>query len=113
MAVIIPNNSKLPIEKTQRFLTAEENQTFVRIQIFEGENIRIAKLNRLLGQFIIDGLPKKPKGQEYVDVTIRIDKEGILHVKGVTSEKSAYTTIKEHRGRLPPEELEVLKNQVC
>jgi molecular chaperone DnaK (HSP70) len=113
MAVIIPNNSKLPIEKTQRFLTAEDNQTFVRIQIFEGENIRTAKLNRLLGQFVIDGLPKKPKGQEYVDVTIRIDKEGILHVKGVTSEKSAIIIIKDHRGRLSSEELEALKNQVC
>ncbi len=113
MAVIIPKNSKLPIEKTQRFLTAEDNQAFVIIQIFEGENIRIAKSNRLLGQFVIDGLPKKPKGQEYVDVTIRIDKEGILHVKGVTSEKSANITIKDRRGRLSLEELKALKNEVC
>ncbi|HEY6435780.1 MAG TPA: Hsp70 family protein, partial [Ignavibacteriaceae bacterium] len=113
MAVIIPNNSKLPIEKTQKFLTAEDNQTFVHIQIFEGENIRTANLNRLLGYFIIDGLPMKPAGQEYVDVTIRIDEEGILHVKGVTSEKSANITIKDHRGRLSSEELEALKNQVC
>ncbi len=113
MAVIIPKNSKLPIEKTQRFLTSEDNQTFFLIQFFEGENIRTAKLNRLLGQFIIDGLPKKPKGQEHIDVTIRIDEEGILHVKGEASIKSANLTIKDHRGRIPVEELEALRIQVC
>jgi L1 cell adhesion molecule like protein len=40
IAVIIPKNSKLPIEKTHRFLTSEANQSHVFIQIFEGENIR-------------------------------------------------------------------------
>jgi L1 cell adhesion molecule like protein len=113
MAVIIPKNSKLTIEKTQRFLTSEDNQTFFLIQIFEGENIRTAKLNRLLGQFIIDGLPKKPKGQEYIDVTIRIDEEGILHVKGEASVESANLTIKDNRGRISVEELEALKIEVC
>jgi molecular chaperone DnaK (HSP70) len=113
MAVIIPKNSKLPIERTQRFYTAKDFQTFVSIQIFEGENIRIANLNRLLGYFIIDGLPMKPAGQEHVDVTIRIDKEGILHVRGVTSRKSANITIKDHRGRIAAEELEALKSQLC
>jgi molecular chaperone DnaK (HSP70) len=109
MAVIIPNNSKLPIEKTQRFLTAEDNQTFVQIQIFEGENFEIAKLNRLLGSFVIDGLPKKPSGQVHVDVTFRIDEEGILQVKGETSEKSANLTIQDYRGRIPPDEFEALR----
>ncbi len=113
MAVIIPKNSKLPVEKSQRFYTAENDQTFVHIRIFEGENMRTATLNKLLGQFIITDLPKKPAGQEYVDVTFRIDKEGILHVKGVTTEKKAIFTIKGQRGRISPEELEVLKSQVC
>jgi L1 cell adhesion molecule like protein len=113
MAVIIPKNSKLPVQKSQRFYTAENDQTFVHIRIFEGENMRTAILNRLLGQFIIIDLPKKPAGQEYVDVTFRIDKEGILHVKGVTTEKKTTFTIKGQRGRISPEELEVLKSQVC
>ncbi len=43
MAVIIPRNSKLPIQKTRRFLTSKNNQTFVYIQIFEGENFKKAK----------------------------------------------------------------------
>jgi molecular chaperone DnaK (HSP70) len=113
MAVIIPRNSKLPIERTQRFYTAKDYQTFVYIQIFEGENIRTANLNRLLSYFIIDGLPMKPAGQEHVDVTIRTDKEGILHIKGVTSENWTNLTIKDHRGRITPKELEALRNQVC
>ncbi len=110
MAVIIPRNSKLPIERTQRCLTSKDNQTYVYIQVFEGENFRTAKLNRLLGYFVIDGLPKKRAGQVHVDVTFRIDDEGILHVKGETSEKYANITIKDHRGRITPEELEALKS---
>ncbi|CAK9253651.1 unnamed protein product, partial [Sphagnum jensenii] len=112
MAVIIPRNSKLPIERTQRFLTSEDNQTYVYIQVFEGENCRTAKLNRLLGDFVIDGLPKKRAGKVHVDVTFRIDDEGILHVKGETSEKSANITIKDNRGRIIPEELEALKKEL-
>ncbi len=61
MAVIIPRISKLPIERSQRFFTAVDKQTYVFIQIFEGENFKTAKHNRLLGSFTIDGLPKKPK----------------------------------------------------
>ncbi len=113
MAVIIPRNTKLPTENTQICYTSRDNQTYVYIQIFEGENMKTAKLNRLLGDFVIDGLPEKPAGQVQIDITFRIDEEGILHVKGETSEKSATLTIKDHRGRIPPEELKKLINQVC
>jgi L1 cell adhesion molecule like protein len=61
MSVIIPRYSKLPIVRSQRFFTAEDKQTYVFIQIFEGENFKTAKHNRLLGSFTIDGLPKKSK----------------------------------------------------
>ncbi len=113
MAVIIHRNTKLPTENTQKCYTSRDNQTYVYIQIFEGENTETAKLNRLLGDFVIDGLPEKPAGQVQVDVTFRIDEEGILHVKGETSEKSATLTIEDHRGRISPEELKNLINQVC
>jgi len=113
MAVIIHRNTKLPTENTQKCYTSRDNQTYVYIQIFEGENTKTAKLNRLLGDFVIDGLPEKPAGQVQVDVTFRIDEEGILHVKGETSEKSATLTIEDHRGRISPEELKKLINQVC
>jgi molecular chaperone DnaK (HSP70) len=113
MSVIIPRNSKLPIERSQRFFTAEDEQTYVFIQIFEGENFKKAKRNRLLGSFTIDGLPKKPKGQEHIDVTFRIDEEGILQVIGQTSIKSTNLTIKDNRGRISLEELEALRSQVC
>ncbi len=63
MAVIIPKNSKLQTQSSRRFNTSKDNQTYVYIQIFEGENT-IAKLNKLLGYFVIDGLPMKPGGKE-------------------------------------------------
>jgi molecular chaperone DnaK (HSP70) len=110
MAVIIPRNSKLPVVKSQKCFTAEDNQTFVLIQVFEGEN-KIAKQNRLLGEFVIEGLPKRAAGMVTVDVTMEIDEEGILHVKGETTDKSANITIKDHRGRISPEQLKSLIKQ--
>jgi L1 cell adhesion molecule like protein len=110
MAVIIPRNSKLPVIKSQKCFTAEDNQTFVLIQVFEGED-KIAKQNRLLGEFVIEGLPKRAAGMVTVDVTMEIDEEGILHIRGETTDKSANITIKDHRGRISPEQLKSLIKQ--
>jgi L1 cell adhesion molecule like protein len=110
MSVIIPRNSKIPVVLTKRFHTSKDNQTSVLIEVYEGEE-EVAKQNKLLGKFVIEGLPKKPAGEVEVDVTMEIDKEGILRVKGETSDKSENITILSHRGRIPPEELKMLINR--
>jgi L1 cell adhesion molecule like protein len=111
MSVIIPRNSKIPVVLSKKFCTTEDNQTSVLIEVFEGEE-EVAQQNSFLGEFFIEGLPKKPAGEVEVDVTMEIDKEGILHVKGETSDKSENITIRDHRGRIPPEELKMLINRV-
>jgi L1 cell adhesion molecule like protein len=68
-----------------------------------------------LGEFIITGIPPKPSGQESIELMMEIDSEGILNVmalsKSLNNVKSGIA-IKDHRGRIPPEELKILIQNV-
>jgi molecular chaperone DnaK (HSP70) len=113
-SVIIPKNTKLPTTQKKIFTTSEDNQTAMKIEIFEGED-NIARNNRLLGEFIITGIPPKASGQESIELTMEVDGEGILNVialsKSLKDVKSRIA-IKDHRGRIPPEELKILIQNV-
>jgi molecular chaperone DnaK len=79
LARIIERNSSIPAKKSQVFSTAENNQTSVDIKIYQGER-EIAADNKLLGEFILSGIPSAPRGVPQIEVSFDIDTNGIVHV---------------------------------
>ncbi|HEY52939.1 MAG TPA: molecular chaperone DnaK [Caldilineae bacterium] len=79
MTVMIPRNTTVPTRKTEVYSTADDNQTAVDIQVLQGER-PMARDNKLLGNFRLDGIPPAPRGIPQVEVTFDIDANGILHV---------------------------------
>ena len=86
MSILIPKGSTIPIKKTQIFSTAYDNQTFVKIKIFEGERI-LAEQNNKLDEFIISDISPQPKGVPKIEITYYINNNGILEVSAI--EKSS------------------------
>ncbi|MDY6842722.1 MAG: molecular chaperone DnaK [Thermodesulfobacteriota bacterium] len=79
MTKIIERNTTIPIRRSQIFSTAEDNQPAVDIHILQGER-EMARDNRLLGNFKLDGIPLAPRGVPQIEVTFDIDANGILNV---------------------------------
>jgi len=77
--VLIPRNTTIPTSKKEVFSTAADNQTAVDVYVFQGER-PMARDNRLIGNFRLDGLPPAPRGMPQVEVTFDIDANGILSV---------------------------------
>ncbi len=76
---IIERNTTIPVKKSQIFSTAANNQTSVEIKVVQGER-PMASDNKLLGNFILDGIPPAPRGMPQIEVAFDIDADGILHV---------------------------------
>jgi molecular chaperone DnaK len=76
---LIPRNTTIPTRKSQIFSTASDMQTQVQINVLQGERPMAAD-NKLLGTFILDGIPPAPRGVPQIEVTFDIDADGILHV---------------------------------
>jgi molecular chaperone DnaK len=79
MTKIIPKGTTIPVKKSQIFSTAEDNQTAVTIHVLQGE-AELAKDNKSLGQFNLEGIRPAPRGVPQIEVTFDIDANGILHV---------------------------------
>ncbi len=77
--VLIARNTTIPTKKTEVFSTAADNQTAVDVHVYQGER-PMAKDNRLLGTFRLDGLPAAPRGVPQIEVSFDIDANGILNV---------------------------------
>jgi molecular chaperone DnaK len=95
MTVQIPRNTTIPTKKTETFSTASDNQTAVDIHILQGER-QMARDNKTLGNFRLDGIPTAPRGIPQVEVTFDIDANGILNVtakdKATNKEQSVKIT---------------------
>ncbi|MCX7851246.1 MAG: molecular chaperone DnaK [Anaerolineae bacterium] len=76
---MIERNTTIPTRKTQLFTTAADGQTQVEIVVTQGER-PLSKDNKLLGRFILDGIPPAPRGVPQIEVCFDIDANGILHV---------------------------------
>ncbi|NQS77030.1 MAG: molecular chaperone DnaK [Peptococcaceae bacterium] len=79
MAKVIERNTTIPVRRSQVFSTAEDNQPAVDINVLQGER-EMARDNRSLGQFKLDGIPMAPRGIPQIEVTFDIDANGILKV---------------------------------
>ncbi len=79
MTRLIDRNTTIPVRKNEIFSTAEDNQTAVDIHVLQGER-DMARDNRTLGRFRLDGIPPAPRGIPQVEVTFDIDANGILNV---------------------------------
>ena len=78
--VLIARNTTIPCSKSEVFSTAADSQTAVDVHVFQGER-PLAKDNRLLGDFRLDGIAAAPRGVPQVEVSFDIDSNGILNVR--------------------------------
>jgi molecular chaperone DnaK len=79
MTRLIERNTTIPTRKAETFSTAADNQTSVEVHVLQGER-QMAKDNRTLGRFHLEGIPSAPRGMPQIEVTFDIDANGILHV---------------------------------
>src|SRR4026208_991315 len=79
MPTRIPRNTTIPTKKSETFSTASDSQPSVEIHVLQGER-PLAKDNRTIGRFHLDGIPPAPRGIPQIEVTFDIDANGILHV---------------------------------
>ncbi|MFQ5795116.1 MAG: molecular chaperone DnaK [Candidatus Bipolaricaulia bacterium] len=108
---LIERNTTIPTERTNTFTTAEDGQTTVDIHAVQGER-KMAANNRSLGRFQLTGILPAPRGIPQIDVTFKIDVNGILQVeaKDKATGKSQSITIKE-TSRLTEEEIERMRQE--
>jgi len=108
---IIQRNTTIPTKKSQVYSTAADSQTQVEIKIYQGERDMAAD-NKLLGNFILAGIPPMPKGQPQIEVTFDIDANGIVNVgakdKGTGKEQNV---IIQSSGGLSKDQIENMINE--
>mgnify|MGYP006286974387 CR=1 FL=1 len=111
MTKLIEANTTIPTKKTETFSTAADNQTSVEIHILQGER-PMAKDNRTIGRFHLDGIPPSPRGVPQIEVMFDIDANGILNVsaKDKATGKSQNIRIEASSG-LSEDEIQKMKKE--
>merc|ERR1711930_17471 len=85
MTKIISRNTTIPVKKSETFSTAVDNQPNVEIHVLQGER-EMAKNNKSLGNFRLDGIPNAPRGVPKIEVDFDIDVDGLLSVNAKETE---------------------------
>jgi molecular chaperone DnaK len=111
MTKLIESNTTIPTRKTETFSTAADSQPSVDLVVLQGER-PMAKDNKNLGRFNLDGIPPAPRGVPQIEVTFDIDANGILHVTAKDKGTGKQQNIRIEAGSgLSKEEIEKMKNE--
>jgi heat shock protein 5 len=107
MSNIIPRGTVIPAKKSSIFTTHSDQQTVIKIDVYEGERA-LVKDNHNLGSFDMTGIPPAPKGVAKIEVTFEIDENSILTVSAVdkATGKKETITITNDKGRLTKDQIE-------
>ncbi len=108
---MIPKNTYIPTKKTEIFSTATDNQPAVEIHVTQGER-PLAKDNKTLATFVLNGIMPAPRGVPQIEVTFDIDRNGILNVSAVDKATNKSQSVKiEASTNLSKEEIEKMKQE--
>jgi molecular chaperone DnaK len=111
MTKLIESNTTIPTKKSQIFSTAVDNQPTVEIHVLQGER-PMAKDNRTIGRFHLDGIPPSMRGIPQIEVTFDIDANGIINVSALDKGTNKQQTIRiESSSGLSKEEIERMKRE--
>ena len=108
---LIESNTTIPTQKSQVFSTAADNQPSVEIHVLQGER-SMAKDNKTIGRFHLDGIPPSPRGVPQIEVSFDIDANGIIKVKAVDKATNKEQSIRiEASSGLSDEDIEKMKKE--
>lgn len=108
---LINRNTTVPTSKAETFSTAADNQTQVEINVVQGER-PLARDNKSIGRFVLDGIPPAPRGMPQVEVTFDLDSNGILTVTAKDKATNKVQSIKITGSTgLTKEEIEKMKEE--
>lgn len=108
---LIESNTTIPTKKSQVFSTAVDNQPSVEIHVLQGER-SMARDNRTIGRFHLDGIPPSPRGVPQIEVTFDIDANGIINVSATDKATNKVQTIRiESSTGLSKDEIERMKRE--
>ena len=106
---LIPSNTTIPTKKSEKFTTAADNQSTVEIHVLQGER-SMARDNRTIGKFHLDGIPPAMRGVPQIEVSFDIDANGIIHVSATDKGTGKLQSIRiESSSGLSKEEIEKMK----
>ena len=106
---LIPSNTTIPTKKSEKFTTAADNQSTVEIHVLQGERA-MARDNRTIGKFHLDGIPPAMRGVPQIEVSFDIDANGIIHVSATDKGTGKLQSIRiESSSGLSKEEIEKMK----
>ncbi|MCL2326529.1 MAG: Hsp70 family protein, partial [Proteobacteria bacterium] len=93
VSTIIERNTSIPTKSSKVFTTTENNQSFVRITVTQGDSPKASECTRL-GAFILSDIPPMPAGKPRIEVEFSIDSDGVVSVQGVDRQTGLMRSLK-------------------
>ena len=112
-AAILRRNQPIPTSRTERFSTVRDFQSSVLLKVYQGDR-EMARDNRLIGTFRLENLPPARAGQVQIDVTFKVDENGLLDVEGQDARTGLKRTISVRDSmRLSDDEIAALRGRIA
>lgn len=109
---LIRRNSRLPTETRKLFSTSRDHQDSVRIIVCQGESRRLDQ-NMVIGDLVLQNLPRRPRGETSIEVTFHLDANGILQVRARDSQTGVETRASlDLVGAMPQQEVDASRERL-